>query len=120
MIANAARAAVYGLLLVSLSACQTPTAMKMATLQTTDAENIAALKSALAAAMGKARVEIMEVDLTTATTVSVLPPKPGPFETHSLATPTLFDLISDGDTCLIVQRDTVAQFAAPGLKCRPL
>lgn len=94
--------------------------MQTATLQSADTANIAALKSALATAMGKAHVEIMDADLTAISTVSVLPPKPGPLETHSLATPTLFDLISDGDTCLIVRRDTAQQFAAPGLRCRPL
>lgn len=120
MMARTPHAAVFSLVLASLSACQTPAPMQTATLQNADAANIAALKSALATAMGKARIDIMESDLTIISTVSVLPPKPGPLETHSLATPTLFDLISDGDTCLIVQRDTAQQFVAPGLKCRPL
>ncbi len=105
--------------LFALPACQTHADMTPATLSTTDDSNIAILKSALGEAMGRASIQIAETDLTTATHVSVLPPPPGEFETHSVAMPVAFDIVLDDGVCTLVRRDTGKHHAAPGLACRP-
>jgi hypothetical protein len=93
--------------------------MTPATLTTADAANIIILKAALSDAMGRANIEIAAADLTTATHVSVLPPPPGEFETHSVAMPVAFDIVLDDGVCTLVRRDTGERHAAPGLACRP-
>ena len=105
--------------LLALPACQTHADMTPATLTTDDAASIASLKTALGKAMGRANIQIAETDLTTATHVSVLPPPPGEFETHSVAMPVSFDIVLDDGVCTLVRRDTGERHAAPGLACRP-
>jgi hypothetical protein len=105
--------------LFALPACQTHADMTPATLSTVDAASIAILKTALGEAMGRANIEIAAADLTTATHVSVLPPPPGEFETHSVAMPVAFDIVLHDGVCTLVRRDTGERHAAPGLACRP-
>ena len=105
--------------LLALPACQTQADMTPAMLTTDDAASIASLKTALGEAMGRANIQIAEADLTTATHVSVLPPPPGEFETHSVAMPVAFDIVLDDGVCTLVRRDTGERHAAPGLACRP-
>jgi len=107
------------LFLFALPGCQTHADMTPATLTTADAANIIILKAALSDAMGRANIEIAAADLTTATHVSVLPPPPGEFETHSVAMPVAFDIVLDDGVCTLVRRDTGERHAAPGLACRP-
>lgn len=105
--------------LFALPACQTHADTTPARLTTADAANLTLLKTALGEAMGRANIEIAQADLTTATHVSVLPPPPGAFETHSLAMPVAFDIVLDDGVCTLVRRDTGEHHAAPGLACRP-
>lgn len=111
---------IAGVALIACSACQTQATMTPASLSTADAENVDALKATLASAMGRASVEIMETDLTSATYVSVLPPPLGEFETHSLAMPVLFDIMMEGKSCLLVRQDTGERYDAPGVTCLPV
>lgn len=110
---------IASLSLFALPACQTHADMTPATLTTDDAASIASLKTVLAEAVGRANIQIAETDLTTATHVSVLPPPPGEFETHSVAMPVTFDIVLEQGVCTLVRRDTGEHHAAPGLACRP-
>lgn len=105
--------------LFALPACQTHADMTPATLTTDDPASIASLKTALGEAMGRVNIQIAEADLATATHVSVLPPPPGKFETHSVAMPVVFDIVLDDGVCTLLRRDTGEHYAAPGLACRP-
>jgi len=105
--------------LFALPACQTHADMTPATLMTDDAASIAILKTALGEAMGRANIQIAAADLTTATYVSVLPPPPGEFETHSVAMPVAFEIVLNDGVCTLVRRETGKHHAAPGLTCRP-
>jgi hypothetical protein len=105
--------------LIALPACQTRTDTMPATLASGDAVNMLALHNALAHAVGRAQVSLMDADLTRTSSVSVLPPPPGEFDTHSMALPVVFDIFVNGDTCMLVRRDTQESYDAPGLACTP-
>jgi hypothetical protein len=105
--------------LLALPSCQTHADMTPATLSTVDTANIAILKTVLGKAMGRADIQIAATDLTAVTHVSVLPPPPGEFETHSVAMPVAFDIVLDKGVCGLLRRDTGEYHAAPGLACRP-
>lgn len=102
-----------------LAACQTHAGMEPATFEQTDAETVDTLRTHLVRAMGKANVDIMATDLTQETSVSVRPPPPGPHETHSLAMPIIFDVMTDNTACILVRRDTGERVTIPELRCQP-
>ncbi|MEM7768430.1 MAG: hypothetical protein AAF253_13245 [Pseudomonadota bacterium] len=110
-------------LFVGLAACQTlPMDDTPARLADTRPETITTLKAGLAKAVGRARITLGPEDLATSTSVSVLPPPPGPHETRSLARPDTFDLVisgTDPETCLAIHRETGSRHPLPTLSCRP-
>lgn len=106
---------------ITLGACQhVDEAVVPATLADDGADSIAALKTGLAAAMERAQIELGAGDLTTSSTVSVLPPPPTTHETRSPAMPTTFTLYVRGDACFAVQEGSETEVALPGVTCRPL
>ena len=84
------------------------------------ADDIPALKAALAGAMGRGRVELGAGDPTRESTVAVLPPPLGPNEDRSPATPALFDLVLRGGDCYAVNRYTGEATALKDMKCKVL
>ncbi len=106
---------------VGLSACQTQTVEETAqpaVLVSGDAQSMVAITSTLSEAVGRATIELGPTDLTKASTVTVLPPPLGPLETRSLATPTAFDLMMTGESCVLVERETGVRHALEGVACR--
>ncbi|MBW8733783.1 MAG: hypothetical protein JF571_05660 [Asticcacaulis sp.] len=75
-----------------------------------------AVTAALADAVGRARVDLGPTD---GSVITVLPPKPGPYETNSVAMPVRFDIEMRGDSCVAVRRDTGRAVALPGVVCKP-
>ncbi len=117
------RAGLSTLLLIAaahgLSACQTMPQREPARLETADAENVEALRQALAAAVGQANAELGAGDLADLSTIAVLPPPLHPLETHSLAMPVLFDLVIEKGRCLAVHQGTGEATKLPGVRCVP-
>lgn len=107
------------LAVLGLGACQSQAVSQPAVLDAGDIESLARLKSAVAKAMGKARIEFGPGDLTTSSEIAALPPRSGPFESHSLALPTYFDLAMKNGDCVIVSRKTGEAFEAPKVLCKP-
>jgi hypothetical protein len=102
---------------LALAACQSTAAVRApAMVDLNDPATKAAVTSALAQAVDKARIELGASD---GATVSVLPPPLGPYETHSTAQPIRFDIVSEDGQCLAVRRDTQQTYALPGVTCRP-
>ncbi|MCF6329753.1 MAG: hypothetical protein L3J02_08145 [Henriciella sp.] len=91
-----------------------------AVLISSDEQTLTALKSELAEAMGVASVELGPNDLTQGSVISVLPPRLGPLEGHSMAKPTQFDLMKTNSNCYIVRRGTGDVYRLSGLTCRGL
>lgn len=102
---------------LALSACQTGTAMTPAMLETADESTLARIKAVLAEAVGRAYVQLGESDLTTGSTVTVLPPPLGPNETHSPAMPAVFELVTNGSDCFLVRQKTGESYALDGVSC---
>lgn len=101
------------------AACQSVSAASPAVLTDDDAQTIAALESALAAALGTAHVELGAGDLTKTSAVTALPRALNPREDRSLARPVAFDLFIEDDRCYAIRRDTQEKVALPGVSCRP-
>ena len=101
-----------------LGACKTTDPQVPALLTAPNAEIMDEIKTVLAAAMDRASVELGPVDLTQSSVLSVLPPRLGEHETHSLATPTQFDLVKQGEACFLIRRDTGDAYALDGVACR--
>jgi hypothetical protein len=110
---------IAGLALAACAGCATPATDQAATLARADGATLAALRAGLAAAMGRAEVEIGPGDFTRVSQVPVLPPPLGPNETRSLAAPTLFTLVLRGGRCMAVRSDTGLAYPLPGVTCRP-
>jgi len=108
--------------ILGLSACQSAPAQEPvpAVLVEVDEETVITIRTSVAAALNKATVELGAADLTTSSTLSVLPPRPTQYETRSLAKPILFDLMSDGEVCYLVQQGTNEMIVIEGVTCRPL
>ena len=105
---------------LGLGGCQTGAALQPAALVEADAEVISKLKTALADAVGRARIELGAGDLKGASVITVLPPPPGPYETRSMALPVEFDLLADERGCYARQRGRLDLIALNGVACRIL
>jgi hypothetical protein len=103
---------------LALSACQTVAGTQAATVNLDDPATRQALQSALARAVGRGRVELGPSASAHTSSVTVLPPPLGPHETHSMALPVQFDIVSEGGHCLAIRRDTKEVHDLPGVKCR--
>lgn len=100
--------------------CQSASMAQPAVLVSGDDQTVAALKAVLARAMNEASVELGPGDLTKNSTVSVLPPRPAPYEDRSTATPVMFDITIKGKDCYAVRRSDGAEFKLDGISCRTL
>lgn len=103
---------------LGLSACQTVAGTQPATVNLDDPASRQALESALGHAIGRAGVKLGPSQSANTSSVSVLPPPLGPHETHSMALPVIFDIISENGRCLAVRRDTNDVYDLPGVTCR--
>ncbi|ESQ91323.1 hypothetical protein ABAC460_07080 [Asticcacaulis sp. AC460] len=102
---------------LALAACQSTAAVRApATVNLDDPATKTAVASALAQAVGKARIEL---GASNGATVTVLPPPLGPYETHSTAQPIRFDIVIEDGECLAVRRDTQQAYALSGVTCHP-
>jgi hypothetical protein len=88
-----------------------------ATLARADDETLAALRAALAQAVGRADAKLGPI--APDAPLAVLPPPLGPHETRSVAEPTLFDLELRDGACVAVRRDTGEAFTLKGVACIP-
>lgn len=105
-------------LALGLSACQTVAGSRSATVDLGDPATHAAVEAALARAVGRARVELGPSRSDNSSTVTVLPPPPGPYETHAMALPVTFDIVSEDGRCKAVRRDTKEAYELPGVDCQ--
>lgn len=105
--------------LLTLTACTTAAASEPARLESPDEASISRLKAVLADALGRDTIRLGAGDLAADTTVTVLPPPPGPLETHSLATPIPFDIVMEGSQCYVIRRATSERYRLNGVDCVP-
>jgi hypothetical protein len=104
---------------ISLSACQTLAGAQAARVDLSDPATRTAVTSVLADAVGRAQVELGPTDSSETAIITVLPPPPGPLETHATAIPIRFDIVRRGGACFAVRHDTGKAYALAGIVCRP-
>jgi len=97
-----------------LSACQSVAADGRARVDMNDPATHAAVTAALSEAVGRGHIELGPTD---GYIVTVLPPKPGPYEGNSPAMPVRFDIEKRGDACVAVRHDTGQVVSLPGVTC---
>lgn len=106
------------LALLAAAACQSHgTPSGPAFLASDDADNMTALQAGLAAAMGRASVELGAGDPLSTGAVAVLPPPVTSPEDRSLAMPVMFDLEMRDGECVAVRRDSGSVHDLPGVQC---
>jgi len=103
---------------LGLAACQTTGAPQPASLTQATPQAIDALKSVLAEAMGRTRIDLGPGDLTRETVVTVLPLPIGPHEGNSVSMPTRFDVLIDGRGCYLRREGSDALLELRGVSCR--
>ena len=101
-----------------LFACQSVGAATPATLANADAETLSRVKTTLARAVNRARVELGPGDFTQSSVIPVLPPPLSANEDRSPATPVIFDIVMEDGECFLVRRDTGEAFVLEGVECR--
>ncbi|ESQ80333.1 hypothetical protein [Asticcacaulis sp. YBE204] len=99
-----------------LSGCQTQAAAVPARIDLSDPAAHQAVTAALAKSVGRAKINLGPVD-PDGRVITVLPPAPGPLETHSTALPIRFDIVREGGKCYAVRQDTKARVALPNVTC---
>lgn len=93
-------------------------AMQPALLMQGDAAGLDKLKFALAKEMGRSSVDIGPSDPARSSTISVLPVPSGPLNDRDIALPALFQLVTDGQTCVLVREATNARVVLDGVRCQ--
>lgn len=115
---------ISGLLAITGSACHTTAHADPvpAILANADDASMRALKSTLAKAMNKSKIELGASDPTQSPNISVLPKSvvglPGG-DYANQALPTQFDLMMDGRNCYVVKRGTETKIKVDGIVCKP-
>ncbi|MFT3997128.1 MAG: hypothetical protein QM667_06960 [Asticcacaulis sp.] len=106
-------------LITGLCGCQTVGAYTPvpATVDMRAPQTVERVKTALAKAVGRAQIELGAYEYPTPSVLSVLPPPPGPQETHSMAMPTVFDIAIRNGKCSAIRRDDGVAFGLDGVTC---
>lgn len=107
-------------LLFGATACQNgveETIQAPAQLSAITATTEAELKAAISPLLGRATVSLGPGLRVGAKSVSVLPPRPSPYDGNSPALPDHFDFVLIGETCHLVHRQTGQREAMPTLSC---
>jgi hypothetical protein len=97
--------------------CATPGPAVPARLANTEVATMTEVRATLARAVGRARIELGPEDMSTSTSISVLPPPLGPYDTRSLAVPRVFDIKIAGGACVLVARDDGQTYPLKGVRC---
>ncbi len=107
-------------LAASAGACQTlgGDSLRAAVLIEPNEQTRALLLKTIEDLSGSGRITLGPVDLTRDSLISVLPPRPGPFEGNSPAMPRYFELVTDGKGCFLRERGKDEWRALPGTTCR--
>jgi hypothetical protein len=103
--------------LAPLAACEAEP--QLATLTEASPETVEALTGVLAAALGRASIQLGPGDPSLEPVISVLPPQPGPMEGNSPAMPALFDIVLVEGDCYVRAHSDGALHLLAGLSCVP-
>lgn len=111
---------VGGMMSLFSAGCATADTPQQARLTSADAQSMTRVRAALATIIGRTRFELGPEDLTTSSTITVLPPPLGPMDTRSMAVPIVFDIVMIGQSCALVARDTKRTYPMDNVACTPI
>jgi hypothetical protein len=111
---------VGGMISLFSAGCATADTPQQARLTSPDAQSMTKVRAVLATIIGRTRFELGPEDLTTSSTITVLPPPLGPMDTRSMAVPMVFDIIMIGQSCALVERDTKRTYPMDSVACTPI
>jgi hypothetical protein len=100
------------------SACMSISGDVPARLISVDTATMSKIAGIVKQTLGNQNIELGPQALE-ATTITVLPPPLGPYETRSVAVPEVYDIIKRGSVCLLVRRTTRQEVALTGVTCVP-
>lgn len=101
-------------------ACQNRPPDGPARIDATEAEAATALRAAAGRIEGRTVLELGAGPVLGVSSITVLPPAPGPLETRSPARPTVYDIHIRAGRCLLVRRTDGASASLDSLRCLPL
>lgn len=101
-------------------ACQNRPPDGPARILATEAEAAAALRAAAGRIEGRTVLELGAGPVLGVSSITVLPPAPGPLETRSPARPAVYDIHIRGGRCLLVRRTDGASAVLETVRCLPL
>lgn len=111
-------AAVLGCGTLPVAGCKTPGSDGPAVLDGDEAGVRISLTAAAGALLGRPRIELGPGPVVGTTQITVLPPPPGPLETHSLARPELLAIERRAGICTLVRTATGETRPITGVTCR--
>lgn len=106
--------------IVSFGACQHQAQPLPAVLSDGSEETLNLLRSDMAAALDRARIEFGAGDLTQSSVFVIVPPPLGPNETRSTVTPERYRLEIQGQTCFAAHEKSDARIELQNTPCRAL
>ena len=110
----------FFLSILTVGACQHNVDPVPAVLADGSAETLEAVKSEMAAALGRGKVTLGAGDLTKNSTLIIAPPPLGPHETRSTAVPVRYTLQMHGEICYAVREETNEMIELTNVPCRAL
>jgi hypothetical protein len=105
---------------LAAAACQTASQPVAAHLDPATPEAMTAVRSVLAEAMGRTRIELGAGDPGRESVIAVLPLPIDPHEGNSLAKPTLFDILIQDGACFLRKQGEEKLYSLPSVTCRAL
>lgn len=106
--------------ILTVGACQHSVEPVPAVLADGSAETLEAVKSEMAAALGRGNVTLGAGDLTKTSTLVIAPPPLGPHETRSTAVPLRYTLQLHGEVCYAVREESNEMIELTNVPCRAL
>ncbi|WP_143435447.1 hypothetical protein [Henriciella aquimarina] len=104
---------------IATGACQTATGREAAVLENVDETTLSRVKAVLADAVDRPRIRLGPEDLSSSTTISVMPALPGKKTRHSSALPAVFDILTNGNSCFAVRRESGESYRLRDIACKP-
>ena len=106
--------------ILTVGACQHSVEPVPAVLADGSAETLEAVKSEMAAALGRGNVTLGAGDLTKTSTLVIAPPPLGPHETRSTAVPLRYTPQLHGEVCYAVREESNEMLGLTNVSCRAL
>jgi hypothetical protein len=101
----------------AVGGCASEPTDRPARLAAVDPVALSKVKLVLGQALNNQRIELGPEALASTTSLSVLPPPLGAYETRSTLVPEIFDIKKRGNSCFVVRRSSGQAYELKGVSC---